>query len=254
MKTSLLSNATLTLLASAAFLFTGCNTDANGVDTHSVINSEVAHSQQTKSTQKTDAQSQTKNASETPAAPAASEETAASSESTAAETETAASSETEASKISDELKTEYLDAINAARAETQDCGEEGVFDPAPALTWNDLLGNAAWEHSNDMAQSDTFSHTGSGTASDTTAQEQELGRGSRFRERVENHGYTDYRTIGENIAGGYGSAEDVVEAWLASDHHCANLMNPKFTEVGMALVEKDGTELGTYWTQEFGGR
>ncbi len=158
------------------------------------------------------------------------------------------------SKVSAAQRQEFLDAINAARAETQDCGTEGIFEPAPALKWNNKLDNAAYEHSYDLAQSNTFSHTGSGTASDITALEEHLDRGSKFYERIRHHGYTSYRTVGENIAAGYDSAQEVVDAWLESDHHCANLMNPKFTEVGMALVEDIGTEYGTYWSQEFGGK
>jgi len=158
------------------------------------------------------------------------------------------------SKISEEDKQIFLDAINAARAETQDCGDQGVFQPAPPLTWNDKLANAAYEHSYDMAKSDTFSHEGSGTASDATAQDEHLSRGSNFQERIEHNGYTQWRTIGENIAGGYATAEDVVEGWLNSPHHCANLMNPKFSEVGMALVEEPDSKFYQYWTQEFGGK
>ena len=130
----------------------------------------------------------------------------------------------------------------------------GVFDPAPALTWNTRLDNAAYEHSNDMAQSNIFSHTGSGTATDVTAQDQALGRGSSFSERIRNNGYTQYRKAGENIAAGYATAQETVDAWLESDHHCANLMDPAFTEVGMAMVEKEGSDYGFYWSQEFGGQ
>jgi len=239
MKTQTLSQMTFSLLAVTTFLFTGCNTDANGVDSNSVVSPQViqnkANTQNTNTPK--EAKTSTPEAPQTPQTPST-------------ETE----EETVVSKVADDLKAEYLDAINAARAETQDCGSEGVFNSAPALTWNDRLGNAAWEHSNDMAQSDTFSHNGSGTATDVTAQDEGLGRGSRFSERIEHQGYTDYRTIGENIAAGYASAQEVVEGWLESDHHCANLMNPKFSEVGMALVEKAGSDYGTYWSQEFGGQ
>jgi uncharacterized protein YkwD len=158
------------------------------------------------------------------------------------------------SKVSEADKQAFLDAINAARAETQDCGDQGVFDPAPALSWNDMLGNAAYEHSYDLAQSDTFSHTGSGTASDATAQEEHLGRGSDFRERIEHNGYTQWRSIGENIAAGQRDVDEVINAWLQSPHHCANMMNPKFKEVGMALVEKESSKYYQYWSQEFGGK
>ncbi len=222
------SKTVLGLLAATAFVFTGCNTDENGVDAHNVVSPQVVESPA--NTPQTN----------TPANPTPAPQ--------------AEEPEAVVSKVSEALKAQYLDAINAARADTQDCGTEGVFDPAPALVWNDRLGNAAWEHSNDMAQSDTFSHTGSGTASDVTAQDQNLDRGSRFSERIKHQGYTAYRVIGENIAAGYASVEDVVAGWLESDHHCANLMNPNFSELGMALVEKSGTDYTTYWSQEFGGQ
>ncbi len=158
------------------------------------------------------------------------------------------------SQVSEAQQKEYLDLLNAARSEEQDCGTMGVFDPAPALTWNVRLDNAAYEHSNDMAKSNTFSHIGSGTITDITAQKQALGRGSKFSERVQSNGYTHYRKAGENIAAGYATAQEVVDAWLESDHHCANLMDPAFTEVGMVRVEKEGSDYGFYWSQEFGGR
>ena len=159
---------------------------------------------------------------------------------------------TPVSHLSDAVRQEYLDLINAARAETQDCGQRGVFDPAPALSWNVRLEHAAYEHSNDMAQSNTFSHIGSGSVTDTTAQDQRLGRGSKFYERIENSGYIRYRKVGENIAAGYTTPEEVVEAWLESDEHCANLMDPVFTEMGMVKVTKSDSNYGTYWSQELG--
>jgi len=156
------------------------------------------------------------------------------------------------SKVSASQRQEYLDLINTVRAETQDCGSLGVFDPVPALTWNVRLDNAAYEHSKDMAQSNIFSHTGSGSATDTTAQHQALGRGSKFYERIEDQGYTHYLSVGENLAAGYLDPEDVIEGWLESDHHCANLMSPAYREVGMVLVQNEDSEYGTYWSQEFG--
>ena len=230
MKTLTFSKSTLILAAAAAtFLFTGCNADGS-----QVVSPEV-----------TSAQSNHPSTPVTPTAPTA--------QTPDTETQTPAVTEP-TSKVSAALQQEYLDLLNAARAETQDCGTMGVFDPAPALTWNVRLDNAAYEHSNDMAQSNTFSHTGSGTATDTTAQDQALGRGSSFSERIRNNGYTQYRKAGENIAAGYATAQETVDAWLESDHHCANLMDPAFTEVGMVLVEKEGSDYGFYWSQEFGGQ
>ena len=242
MKTLKLPKNTLILLAaSATLLFTGCNEEANTAYNTGAVKAQNITSQSNSATPSTPTTTQTP----APAAPAADvpEEEAQ----TPAETPVP-------SKVSEDLQQEYLDLVNAARAETQDCGSEGIFDPAPALTWNSRLDNAAYEHSNDMAQSNTFSHTGSGTATDITAQDQALGHGSRFSDRIRNQGYTEYRTIGENIAAGYTTAEETVNAWLESDHHCANMMNPGYTEMGMVVVEKVGSDYGSYWSQEFGGK
>ncbi len=153
--------------------------------------------------------------------------------------------------VSEAQKQRFLDLVNAARAEVQDCGTRGVFGSAPALRWSNRLASAAYEHSNDMAQSNWFSHEGSGTASDVTSQTYHLGRRSEFYERIQAQGYTKYYKAGENLAAGYLTAHEAVDALLASDGHCANLMDPAYTEMGMAVVEKEGTEFGLYWSQEF---
>jgi len=154
------------------------------------------------------------------------------------------------------LKQAYLDAINNARAIQQDCGVKGIKGAVSALEWSDELYAAAYEHSDDLAESDTFAHDGSGTSSDWTAQVKELGRGSTFVERIKNNGYTNYKTIGENIVAGTNrdTAQIAIDAWLDSDGHCANLMNTDYTEIGMGHVEKAGTDYIHYWTQNFGAR
>lgn len=55
-----------------------------------------------------------------------------------------------------------------------------------------------------------------------------------------------YRTAGENIAMGYKTAEAVVNAWMNSEGHRANILSGNFTSMGIGLV--DG-----YWTQWFIG-
>ncbi|SFV67217.1 hypothetical protein MNB_SV-13-1015 [hydrothermal vent metagenome] len=42
------------------------------------------------------------------------------------------------------------------------------------------------------------------------------------------------------------------DGWLKSDSHCANLMNPNFTELGMAMIKDESTKYIHYWTQNFG--
>lgn len=148
----------------------------------------------------------------------------------------------------------YLDAINSARAVQQDCGVYGIKDPVPALAWSDALYKAAYEHSQDMAESDTFSHDGSGTESDWTAQVLNLERGSTMSDRVGNNGYTNWNTLAENIAAGStrDTAQEVIDAWIDSDGHCLNLMNPAFKDVGMGHAEKYDSAYTHYWTQNFG--
>lgn len=57
-----------------------------------------------------------------------------------------------------------------------------------------------------------------------------------------------YRTAGENIAMGYTTPEAVMDAWMNSPGHRANILNGSFTEIGVGYV-KDGN----YWTQMFIG-
>ncbi len=153
-------------------------------------------------------------------------------------------------------KQAYLDAINYVRGHAQDCGSHGVKPAVPALVWNDRLYKASWQHSNDLAKTNTFSHTGSGQSTDRAAQASHPGRGSNVSERIEYTGYTNWRANGENIAAGtvMDQAQEAIDGWVDSDGHCANLMSPNFTEVGMAHVYDANSHYTHYWTQDFGKR
>lgn len=129
-----------------------------------------------------------------------------------------------------------LDLVNEARATRRSCGKK-TFNAAPPLRWNPLLADASRLHSEDMARFSYFSHKGRD--------------GSTPPQRVERAGYR-YRITGENIAGGQMTPEDAVAGWIDSPRHCANLMNPAFTEMGVAVAVDRKSKLGVYWTQEFG--
>ena len=58
-----------------------------------------------------------------------------------------------------------------------------------------------------------------------------------------------YRTAGENIARGQRSPQAVVNAWMNSSGHRANILNSSFTEIGVGYVAE-----GNYWTQMFIGK
>ena len=57
-----------------------------------------------------------------------------------------------------------------------------------------------------------------------------------------------YRTAGENIAMGYSTPKAVVNAWMNSEGHRANILNGSYKEIGMGHVSN-----GNYWTQMFIG-
>ena len=130
-----------------------------------------------------------------------------------------------------------LDLVNAARAQPRRCGDR-QFGPAQPLGWHPDLAEAALAHSSDMAAHRQFSHRGSD--------------GSEAAQRATRAGYR-WTHIGENIAAGQTSPQEAVEGWLDSPGHCANLMNPQFSEMGAGYAVSRARLPGfPYWTQVFG--
>jgi uncharacterized protein YkwD len=131
--------------------------------------------------------------------------------------------------------TDLLDRVNRLRAAGATCGSQ-AFAPARALAYEARLHQAASAHSQDMVSRSFFSHTGS--------------NGSSPGQRVTATGYV-WTAVGENIAAGYGSVAAAVDGWAASPGHCANLMNPNFTQLGIACVPgAAGSPYRTYWTMK----
>ena len=133
------------------------------------------------------------------------------------------------------LEEDVLEIVNEHRAAGADCGAEGSFGPASPLTMNDNLRCAARKHSADMAANNYFSHSSQD--------------GSSPGDRIDEAEYT-WSTWGENIAGGSPDAAGTMDQWMNSDGHCANIMNPGFTEIGVGYAV--GGEFGHTWTQVFG--
>lgn len=132
-----------------------------------------------------------------------------------------------------DFQADALRLINARRAAGASCGARGSFPPASALAWNASITTAAYGHSLDMATRNYFSHT--------SADGRTLGT------RVTATGY-GWQAVGENIAAGYGTVAQVVDGWMASDGHCANLMGASFVHMGLACARQSGSAYGTYWT------
>ena len=93
------------------------------------------------------------------------------------------------------------------------------------------LTTAASGHSTDMSEREYFSHT--------------TPEGVTFDQRITDAGYPSPGA--ENIARGQRSATSVMDAWMKSPGHRANILNCQLTAIGVGL---DTT--GYYWTQDFG--
>ncbi|WP_327406393.1 CAP domain-containing protein [Streptomyces sp. NBC_01288] len=104
-----------------------------------------------------------------------------------------------------------------------------------ALAVDPLLAAAAQAHSTDMVARAFYSHT---SPDGSQPWDRAAAAGSRRR------------TIGENIACGQRSAAEVVEGWMNSPGHRANILKPDFTHIGIGFA--GGGQTGTYWTQLFG--
>ncbi|MDH6577903.1 sigma-70 family RNA polymerase sigma factor [Kitasatospora sp. MAP5-34] len=119
---------------------------------------------------------------------------------------------------------QVLDLVNNQRSQAG-CG------PVRA---NSQLQAAAQGQSDDMAARHFFDHTNPD------------GQGPQAR--IEAAGY-HWSTWGENIAQGQSDAAAVMDAWMHSPGHRANILNCAFTELGVGVHEGTG---GPWWTQDFG--
>src|SRR6185312_10835837 len=108
---------------------------------------------------------------------------------------------------------------------------------APPLSLATALAKAARAHSEDMAAHDFFSHTGSD--------------GSTPGQRVTRAGYR-WSMVGENVASGVRTPQEAVAGWLASPHHCANIMTAGFRQMGVAFAVNRRSGEVIYWTEDFG--
>ena len=129
-----------------------------------------------------------------------------------------------------------LDLINTARQQSRQCGAQAFAATTP-LSWNEALANAAAGHARNMANGNFFDHLDHD--------------GRTPGDRAELAGYIGQQ-IGENIAAGMDTPRKVVDGWLASPGHCANLMNPQFREMGAAYAMDPKSDAGIYWTGLFG--
>ncbi|GAA4351362.1 hypothetical protein GCM10023145_15470 [Angustibacter luteus] len=104
------------------------------------------------------------------------------------------------------------------------------------VTSDAALTRAAVGHSTDMATHDYFSHVSQD--------------GRTFDQRIHAAGYSG-GLLGENIAAGQRSPAAVMDSWMNSPGHRANILNCGFSKLGVGVAR--GGSYGVYWTQDFGG-
>jgi uncharacterized protein YkwD len=131
------------------------------------------------------------------------------------------------------LAARALQLVNDVRARGARCGEKS-FGPAPPVRLSGTLAEVALGHASDMALHDYFEH-------------QDLS-GRSPADRVRAIGYRE-TLVGENIAYGPQSADEVVQGWLDSPGHCENIMDPRFSEMGLAFAAGQASRRGLYWVQ-----
>ncbi|MGV8918927.1 MAG: CAP domain-containing protein [Pseudomonas sp.] len=129
-----------------------------------------------------------------------------------------------------------LGMLNTARSQARQCGGQSFGATAP-LSWNPTLAAVAQAHSHSMANNNFFDHKDRD--------------GHTPGDRAELGGYIG-SAIGENIAAGQDTVRKVVDGWLASPGHCANIMSAQYRELGAAYATDPKSDAGIYWTAMFG--
>jgi uncharacterized protein YkwD len=131
-----------------------------------------------------------------------------------------------------------LELVNEARSRPRRCAGQS-FPAAAKLRLHPLLERAAMAHAQDMAERGELRHEGHD--------------GSSPAQRLARSGYR-WRIVGENVAAGPPDIETAIAGWLGSPGHCANLMHPGFTEMGVGYAVNPRSQLLIYWTQDFADR
>ncbi|MHB8868662.1 MAG: CAP domain-containing protein [Thermoleophilia bacterium] len=113
-----------------------------------------------------------------------------------------------------------------------------------ALQASDTAAEAAARHSLDMARFGFFDHT--------TLKSSFFPAGSSPWDRLRLTGYPTGGHMGENLAAGQGTAQQVFADWRGSPGHNRNMLDPEFRVIGIARRVVSPSSYGVYWTTDFG--
>lgn len=145
----------------------------------------------------------------------------------ATEEETTEPSSTETPTQTDTARENVLEVLRLVNEERAKVG-------AAPLTLNETLVDAAMLRAEEI--SGYFSHT--------------RPDGTDCFSVLEQYGL-DYSYVGENIAAGSRKPSGTMEQWINSQGHYDNIINSRFTEIGIGYVYVPGSEYGYYWVQLF---
>ncbi|MFT3799702.1 MAG: CAP domain-containing protein [Burkholderiaceae bacterium] len=153
-----------------------------------------------------------------------------------------------AQALNDELAADTVALVNLVRQRLDTCRETGgitksdlqnaaiVANDRPSLAWNPKLAAIAARHAANMADNGFFDHVDP--------------QGRTIGKRTTAGGYK-WKIVGENIASGQADLAEAMRGWLQSAAHCRNLIDARFTEIGLAKVASND-EYGTYWVMVLG--
>jgi uncharacterized protein YkwD len=141
----------------------------------------------------------------------------------------------ERSAAAEGIEYEILAQVNEARSRPRRCGSQ-QYAAVPPLRYSATLADASQAHAMDMARRGYFDH-------DTP-------EGVKPAERLGRTGYR-WTLTGENIARGDMGADEAMAGWLRSPGHCANIMEPRFSEMGFGIAADGDRKGALYWVQTF---
>ena len=110
---------------------------------------------------------------------------------------------------------------------------------------SDTLAAAAERHSKDMAEYGFFAHN--------TVQSSYYPDSAEPWDRMNVEGYGYNTPKGENLAVGYETAEEAMQAWKDSPSHNAAMLDGNYRVMGVARINDPDSVHGWYWTTDFGG-
>jgi uncharacterized protein YkwD len=141
----------------------------------------------------------------------------------------------EVSAVNESYEHQVVDLVNEIRANQE--------QPLPYLLLSDELTKAARYHAADMGIDGYYHHDSFDPGNPDPI--------CLWYERISTY-YPGWIEIGENIAKGQATPQQVVNAWMDNEEHAENILNENFQEIGVGYFKSEGS--APHWVQNFGTR